>query len=299
MNKIGLVFDSTSGLTLREAMDLGIGFIPHTVNIDGIDYFAGENLNQEKLFKFMEDRNTIIKTTLPNGKLIEKALDKALENNEKVIVVTMGYKFSGTNNAIRLIAESEVKYSGKVFVHHSEFSSPWMNLYSRSIIEAVKEIEKPEEFISILSKVHKYMVGFMSPEDMWWFYKGGRITKMQYMLGTIAKVVPVLEVSAGQVQPHTIKTRGFRKAVEKMIDLVKSNVERLGLKDEDYKIIVLRTSSDKLVEETKEILFENNISEEKLIVSQLTTEQCSHMGPNAFGIAIYVPLEKIINGEVK
>lgn len=301
MNKIGLVLDSTSGLTLQEANELGIGFIPHTININGIDYFAGENLDQDKLFDFMKDKDTIIKTTLPNGKIIEKALNESLKNNEKVIVVTMGNKFSGTNNAIRLIAESDERYKGKVFVHHSEFSSPWMNLYARDIIEEVKKYEDPNVFLKILTDTHKYMVGFLSPGDIWWFYKGGRISKMQYMVGSIAKVIPILEVSNGEVQSGTtIKTRGFDKAINKMVELVDKKVNELKLNESDFKYIILKTNSNELVEKTKEIVIMNaQTTEERIVVSQLTTEQCAHMGPNSFGVAVYVPLKKIIEGVVK
>lgn len=142
------------------------------------------------------------------------------------------------------------------------------------------------------------MVGFLSPGDIWWFYKGGRISKVQYMIGTIAKVIPILEVSKGEVQSGTtIKTRGFKKAINKMIDLVDKRIEDLSLKKGEYKYIVLRTNRDDLVEETRNILeSKEHINSEDIVVSQLTTEQCAHMGPDSFGVALYVPLSNIIKG---
>lgn len=301
MNKLGLVFDSTCGLTYDEAESKGIGFIPLVVIIDGETYGAGKDLFQNDLYKKMENRDVVIQTSLPGAEDVEKAFDKALETNEKVIYVGMSHKFSGANNAIRVMVEQNEKYKGRVFVAKSEFSSPWMPLYAKEIIEMVKNYDDPELFESDLIKCNDYMVGYLSPGDIWWFYKGGRISKMQYMLGSIAKISPILKVKDGEIdKTQTLKARGIKKAMSKMVEAIKGEVERLKLPASFFKYIMLDTGNAELKQLSKDIMCaELGIKESDVIFTGLTTEQTAHMGPNSFGLTIYVSLKNIINGGLK
>ncbi len=300
-NKLGLVFDSTCGMSKKEAEAMGIGFIPLTVIVNGKKYGAGDDLDQETLLGMMEDRDVKISTSLPGGKEIEEAFDKALENNEKVIYIGMSHKFSGTQNAIRLMASQDEKYKDRVYVAKTEFSSPWMPLYAKEIIEMVKDYDDPQVFESVIQKCNDFMVGYLSPGDIWWFYKGGRITKMQYMIGAIAKISPILKVASGEIdKSQTIKARGVSKAMVKMAETVKQTVSDLKLPKGFYKYAMLDTGNALLKKQSVEIMCrELGVSEEEVIFTNLTTEQVAHMGPNSFGVALYVSLKNIINGGLR
>lgn len=301
INKLGLVFDSTCGLSYEEANKLGIGFIPLNISVDGKEYQAGKDIFEEDLYQMMSNRNVDIKTSLPGLSSIEEAFDKLLLEHEKIIYVGMSHKFSGTNNAIRLIAEENEKYKDRVFVLKSEFSSPWMPLYAKEIIELVKNYDDPIEFGEILKKCNDYMVGYLSPGDIWWFYKGGRISKMQYILGNLIKISPILKVSDGEIdKTQVIKTRGIKKAMLKMVELVKGEIEKLKLPNGFFKYVMLDTNNKELKKMSVNIMCEElKIKESDVIFTGLTTEQTAHMGPDSFGLTIYVSLKNIINGGLK
>lgn len=298
MKKIGILFDSTCGYTYEQAKEIGIGFIPLIINVNGKDYEAGKDLHQEDLYALMENRDTVIKTSLPPNKLIEEAIEDSLKNYEQVVYVGMSYKLSGTNNAVRLFVEQNEKYKDRVKVFESEFSSPWMPLYAKELVDLVDKYEDADQLVTDLKKCHKYMTGYLSPGDIWWFYKGGRITKLQYMIGSIAKMTPVLKVADGEIKKdQTVKSRGQEKAMQKMVALVKEELEKLRLPKGFYKYVILNTGNEDLFRKSLEVMCPLlGIEEDEVIAPGLTSEQTAHMGPNSFGLTIYVSLKNIING---
>ena len=188
--KIGLILDSTCGLTKKEIEKKGFGFIPLIITINNKEYKSGIDINAKEVLKKMSDRNVIVKTSLPNGADILKAFNFVLKKFDRAIYIGMSSKFSGTNNAVR-IASNDEKYKEKIFVYDSEYSSPWTSLYINEFESILKKYDNIEKIFSILQKPNPFMVGFLSPGDIWWFYKGGRISKIQYLIGSLIKIKPI------------------------------------------------------------------------------------------------------------
>lgn len=301
MKKIGLVFDSSCGITKEEANKLGVGFIPLNITVNDKEYLAGVDISREELYKAMEDKNTIVKTSSPTGENIKEALDFVLENNDEAIFIGISHKWSGTQNAVRTIVENFDKYKDVVTIYESLYSSPWIGLYIKDMLSIIKDYDDVNEFIKILDKASNYMTACLSPGNIWWFYKGGRISKMQYILGNLIKISPILKVSDGEIdKTQVIKTRGIKKAMLKMVELVKGEIEKLKLPNGFFKYVMLDTNNKELKKMSVNIMCEElKIKESDVIFTGLTTEQTAHMGPDSFGLTIYVSLKNIINGGLK
>lgn len=301
MNKIGLIFDSSSGITKDEANKLGVGFIPLNITINNKEYEAGVNITREELYELMNNKETNIKTSSPTGENIKKAIDSILENHEKAIYIGISHKWSGTQNAVESVIKNFPEYKDKIIVYKSLYSSPWIGLFIKDALDIISNGKSIEEFMNLLDIASRYMIAYLSPGNIWWFYKGGRITKMQYILGTVAKVQPVLKYEDGAIdQNGAIKARGRQKAMSKMTEGIKNDLEKLKSLPKDlYKIIALKTNNDEMLSELlKTIEIELAIPREEVIIDQLSSEQIAHMGPNSFGIGIYVSLKDIVKANL-
>ncbi len=301
MNKLGLVFDSASGITKTEANELGVGFIPLNITINDKEYRAGVDLNREDMYDIMKSKDSVVKTSSPTGESIQEALDKGLEENEHLVYIGISHKWSGTQNAVKNIVESDDKYKGKVTIYDSLYSSPWIGLFIKDALNIANKVKDVEELINILDIAKSYMVAYLSPGDIWWFYKGGRITKTQYLLGSIAKISPVLKFENGAIdQNGAIKARGTKKGMIKMCEGMKKDITNLkSLPKELFKIIALKTNDDELLNDMLTTIEEEMaIPREEVIVDQLSTEQIAHMGPNSYGMGLYVSLENIVKAKL-
>lgn len=294
MGKIGLIFDSASGLNQKEVEAKGYGFIPLIININGKEYKSGKDIESKDVITKMNDREVVIKTSLPDGKDITMAFDKALENFDQAIYIGMSAKFSGTNNAVRLMANDD-KYKGKIHVYNSEYSSPWLGLYANEFEELVNEYNDLDEITRILDLANPHMTGFLSPGDIWWFYKGGRISKVQYLAGSIMKMKPILTVANGEIKKDEVpKIRTFNKAILKIKDMMIESTKELVENNIPFKYVVLESSDEELTKQTIESVSEEfNVKIEDIVVTQLSAEQTAHMGPGSFGITTHVKLKDL------
>lgn len=301
MKKIGLIFDSACGLSKEQALKLDVGFIPLNISINDTEYKAGINITRDELYSSMENKDTLVKTSSPTGESIQEALDMMLEKYEKVLYIGISNKWSGTQNAVKTIIENFEQYKDRVIVYDSWYSSPWIGLYIEELKELVEEYESIDKIITTLNVAIKYAIAYLSPGSIWWFYKGGRITKMQYILGSVAKINPVLKYIDGAIDQHGAeKARGVSKAMIKMTDGIRNDIQKLNLSKDIYKIIALKTNNNELLEQLKQTIeVELAIPREELVIDQLSPEQIAHMGPNSFGLGVYVSLKNIIKANLK
>lgn len=296
MNKIGLIFDSTSGISINKAKELGVGFIPLNITVNENEYKSGVDLSREEMYSLMKDRNTVVKTSSPTGKSIKEALDFAVNNFEHSIYIGISNKWSGTQNAVKNIIENNDKYKGRITIYKSLYSSPWIGLFIEDALKLIEKNNDIDEFINILDTANKYMIAYLSPGDIWWFYKGGRITKTQYLLGSLTNINPVLKFRNGAIDKNsTIKARGTKKSMTKMCQGISDDLNKLkSLPKSLYKIIALKTNDDELLDSLLTTIEEElAIPREEVIIDQLSNEQIAHMGPNSYGLGIYVSLENI------
>ncbi len=293
MRKIGLIIDSASGISEKEANERGHGFIPLQILVNGESKKAGVDIHLEELWDVMEDKKNVeLKTSLPNGDCIEKAFKWALERYEKVIYIGLSHKLSGTQNAVKTVSLLEEEYKNRIYIYQSTYSSPWLNLYLDDFEKILEQEDDFEKLKNILDKAHEYMYGILSPGDIYWFYKGGRISKSAYMAGSLLKVTPILTLEDGTLdKDNVIKARGVSKAMDKMTEIIKDKVNYLNEKGIPFKFICMDSNEhwykEDMVKRVKEVY---GVGDESIVTARISTEQTAHMGPGSCGVGIFVSL---------
>ncbi|NOQ50565.1 MAG: DegV family EDD domain-containing protein [Mycoplasmataceae bacterium] len=296
MIKRGLIVDSSSGLTMKHSIEKGIYFIPLTITIAEKTYFSGENINEKEVEDLMDKNNKIkIKTSTPTGSKIRDAYDAALKKYDEVVVLTISHKFSGTNNSCRLIAE-ESEYKGKIHVYKSQYSSPWTYCLIDDINDIVKNGTSIKRIYELLDQQKEWMIGFLSPGNIYWFYRGGRITKMQYIIGSLAKITPILIINDGMIdQSKIIKIRKGKKIHNMMGDLIEKEIKRVTEAGLDYKIYIANSNNKSIIEEQYVMIEQRfKVKREDVLKRRLSPDQTSHLGPNGIGISLVVNFKEKI-----
>ncbi len=294
MNKIGLILDSASGYTEKEIKDRGHAFIPLQITINGKGFKAGVDMVSDDIYKAMEDKSIDIKTSSPLGEDIEKGFDDILTKYDKAIYISLSKNMSGTNNAARMIAETD-KYKGKIFVYDSEYSSPWLHIYLNCFEELLKENDNLDEIYKILDLANPYMFAQISPGNIYWFYKGGRITKMQYIAGSLLKLNPILTIEDGNISQEKVeKVRGSVKSMKRIIENFKPVFEDVKSKLLEYTIMIMDSSVKEFTTDMEELVHQEfNVPKEEISKQAVSPEQIAHMGPGSFGMGLFIKLKEL------
>ncbi len=288
MKKFGLVVDSSCGLTKKEVNAMGIGFVPSLINMDGKTYKSGVDIDKNYLYENMDKNTTKISTATALPEDFAKAFKFVLKTHKEVIYVGVNKNISSTQNSARLVVEGNKEFKNNVHIYESIYAAPWIEVYLKDIAKIVSDGKTVKEIYEKLNYQNDKMFLALSPMDITWFYKGGRITRIQYIAGNILSVNPIITIKDGYMdREKVIRCRTIKKSIDKMIEKVSVSYEKY--KNNGFKFIVLGSANKELENTVVDRIVEKfNVKKNKIITIHLCPEQIAHMGPSAFGITFKI-----------
>ncbi len=286
MNKVGILFDSSCGFSKEKIEKDGNYFIPIIIEIAGQEYQSGIDLNNEILFEKFKTHKEPYKTSSVRMIDFEEQLNKALEENEKVIVLAISKGISSTTEHLAHFVKQNDKYKDRVIVFDSNYITPW-TMFIYDDLMALKNYENVnvEMVIKMLDFYNNIQQGYVAPDNLERLRIGGRLNEVQYRLAKVLKIQPIIEVIGGGLNNgRTFKVRKFEKAIKKMVDEVAKDWKRIEEKDNGsgVKVLYLIHGND----QAKDLMFDY-AKEIGLYIHGETTLSPAincHLGEKAFGI---------------
>ena len=271
---IKIFVDSGSSIKQEEKENYNVEIIPLKILLDDKEYSDGIDLSMDVFYDALINKNQFPKTSLPNLAEVEERINKCVNDGDDVIVLTISSGISGTYNSMRMLFEG----NDKVKVIDSQSAVGGMKIIVKEINKYINEpinvvLEKVNKLIP---KIRVYAV----PETLTYLHKGGRLSKVGYVAGTVLNLKPVIElrntVSVASMQVGLVRASKY---------LVKS----LEMCDVNYPIVPSYTYNeenlDKLINKVDDKY--KNVMIEK---DNLDPAIAAHWGPNAFGF-IFVAKE--------
>jgi DegV family protein with EDD domain len=265
-----IIVDSGSSIKQSEKNAYGVDIIPLKVLFGEKEYLDDVNLTKEEFYHHLIDLDEFPKTSLPTLTDTKKQIDEYVKQGYDVAIITISSKISGTYNALRMLFEDEKKVKvidSALAVGGIRLIVEHLNRQSNLTIDNVEEIVK-----DFIPKIKIYAI----PETLTYLLKGGRLSKTEFIIGSLLKVKPIIGFHDGKVK-LLAKTHGLNKGMNYIAEtLINDEV------DTSYPIIASytydETNLNKLMDVTKE-------EYKKYITTfdDLTSVIAGHWGPNAFG----------------
>ena len=112
--KIAIVTDSNSGITQKQAQELGVFVLAMPFQIDGETYYEDITLTQEEFYKKLREGGNI-STSQPSPGSVTDLWDKVLKEYDQIVHIPMSSGLSGSCQTAIMLAQEE-EYEGKVYV---------------------------------------------------------------------------------------------------------------------------------------------------------------------------------------
>ncbi len=222
MKKIGVITDSHSGITQRQAEELGILVLPMPFYFNDECYYEDVSLSREEFFEKL-DSGVKIATSQPSPTEVMKLWDKGLQQFEQIVYIPISSGLSGSC-ATALGLALEEPYFGKVFVvDNGRVSTP----LHRSVLDALELAEEgysAQEIKKMLEENRDKMVIYVGVETLEHLKQGGRVSQASAALGTVLNIKPVLKFDVGTLDAFK-KCHGFAKARRAMIEAMQHDLE--------------------------------------------------------------------------
>ncbi|WP_195515900.1 DegV family protein [Paraclostridium bifermentans] len=278
-NSIGIVTDSNSGITSKEANEWGVTVIPMPFYINGELYYEGLTLNQKEFYKFLED-NLDVNTSQPSPGDVMRTWDEVLKEKEYIIYIPMSSSLSGTYETAVMLAE---EYEGKVFVVNNRRISVTQLQSVKDAINLVKKGKSAKEIKEILEDRQYQASIYIVPDTLDYLKKGGRLTPAVASFAKVLNIKPVLQIQGEKLDAFK-KVRGMKQAKRAMKEAIADDIKNRFASNSNMRIYAAYTGSEEVGIEWKGEL-EEAFPNYDIQIYPLSLSVSCHIGQGAIGIA--------------
>ena len=180
---IAVVTDSNSGITQKQAEELGIYVLPMPFMIDNETYFEDITLTQEAFYERLASGADVI-TSQPSPDSVMKLWDELLGEYDEIVHIPMSSGLSGSCQSALMLAAD---YDGRVQVVNNQRISVTQR---QSTLDALKLVEKGMNAAQIKQFLEDDKFNssiYIMLDTLYYLKKGGRITPAAAAIGTILR----------------------------------------------------------------------------------------------------------------
>ena len=287
--RTAIVTDSNSGVSQKEAGQLGIFVLPMPFMIDGETFYEDIDLTQEEFYRKME-AGADISTSQPSPAAVTELWERLLKEYDEIVHIPMSSGLSSSCQTARVLAED---YEGKVHVvdnHRISVTQRQSALDARDLAARGFDGGKIRE---ILERTAKDSMIYITVDTLKYLKKGGRITPAAAALGTILRIKPILAIDGGKLDAFS-KARTMNQARASMISAIQKDLSehmKDGAARETY-LEIAHTNNDELARE-----FEDQVHElypnTPIYTDRLSLSIACHIGPGSLALACAKKLEEL------
>jgi len=244
---VKLVTDSASDLPSEVAKDLGITVIPLYVQFGSETYKDRVDLTPEDFYQKLENSSLLPSTSAPAPGLFAEVFDDLAIKYSQILGVFLSRKLSATYDAA-LQGIKLMRRKCQVEIVDSTLGIMGQGLL---VMEAAKRAlvgANLNELVGMISETIPRMHVRVTLDTLKYLARGGRIGKVQALMGSMLKVNPILGIKDGEAFPFA-RVRSRAKATDWLYEFVStfSKVRALaveyGTNVEEAKALAKRIAS--------------------------------------------------------
>ncbi|MCR4427939.1 MAG: DegV family protein [Caldiserica bacterium] len=293
MSRVAVLTDSTSRIPEKLSHGLPIFTFPLVVTLEGKPYREGVDISLEEFYKKLPSLREFPTTSRPAPEDYIEAFKKAFEVADSLVVITISSGISATYEGAVVAAkefpgkEIEVIDSQQLAMAHG-----WQVVTAARAAKAGLSFKEVVEIANLVKE--RSHVCFMA-DTLDYLYKGGRISGVAHLVGSMLKIKPVVAMEEGKLKlvgKVRSRTAGIEEMISWMEEALRGNpVAELSL------LNVL--ASDFALELKKSLSSRFGIEEGLIIDDTASVIIGAHCGPGTSGPNFYSAVPGFRNGIVR
>lgn len=265
-----IIVDSGSSIKQEEKDRYQVDILPIHVQMGEESFLDGVDLDLNEFYERLGRTKEFPKTSLPSLEDAQNLAEHYTKAGDEVLFITISSEISGTYQALRMLfAENP-----KVTVFDSRLAVGGI----RFLVEEARRYEQEpmEVIVDKLNRLIPRIVVAAIPETLDYLLAGGRLSRAEWMVGTLLAIKPVVGIQDGKVSVLA-KKRGLKQSKNYIAELVKE--EQC---DPAYGIVASYTYDKKNIDEVVGMT-DPKYREMITAYDNLCPSIACHWGPNAFG----------------
>ena len=217
-----IVTDSGADLSFEDCQNIGVTMVPLKVEVDGVSYQAGVDIDPVKFYDMMDASPSMPITSTPSIGEFTKVYEQLAEEGEDILSIHVSSGLSATFN----VAKQAVDTMTNAHIHLVDTltlsaGQAWPVLAAAKMRDAGKSVD---EILEKISQIQKATYTHFTLPDLKYLIAGGRISHLKGLLASLLGIKPVIDVSKVDGKYYDkIKKRSFQKAIAGISELVLQN----------------------------------------------------------------------------
>ena len=289
MKKIGILTDSSSGLSIKQCEDMGIHNLPMPFLVNEKEYYEEKNISKKEFFKVLNE-GASFSTSQPSPDEVLNKWDELLKVYDEILYFPITSGLSSSYSTAMTLAEDD-KYKNKIFVvDHKRITGCLVNCLkdAKAMIDSGKSCLEVRNIVEQDRCKSSYIIQL---DTLDYLAKGGRMNNAAAFIGNILSVKPIL-ASSGNKFELVSKTRTLSSGKQIILDLTKEFIDK-ELKCSDYNELVfysVHIQNETLAKEFAEDIKSYFSLNKDVEIHELPLVVACHIGPGAIACAMCKPL---------
>lgn len=281
MAKIAVITDSNSGITQKQAKEMGVSVLPMPFMIDEETYYEDITLSQPEFYEKLASGAAVV-TSQPTPESVLNLWDELLKEYDEIVHIPMSSGLSGSCQSAAMLSED---YEGRVQVVNNQRISITQRQSVLDALALTKQGKSAAEIKEILEKDKFNSSIYIMLDTLYYLKKGGRITPAAAALGTILKLKPVLQIQGEKLDAFA-KARTVTQGKSIMINAIRNDMNnRFGGADSDNIELMMAYTYDLEAAEQFKAEVQEAFSGFTIHMDPLSLSVACHIGPGSLAVA--------------
>jgi len=275
---VKIVTDSTSDLNAATARELDIAVVPLFVNFGTREFLDRVDLDLERFHSLLASETALPTTTQPTAAMFEEVFAPLVAAGRPIVGLFISHRLSGTINSAKAAAE---RFPGaQIEIVDTLSATAGLGLVVERAAELARDGAGVEAIVAAAERDRSAQHGYATLPDLSHVVRTGRIGKARGAIGTLLRIVPVLQLKDGEVTEEA-RVRTFARAQE---TIAESTVRNIG-DVRRARIRVIHSHSPERAAALLELL-RSKLAQtpERIDIAEVGPVIAVHVGPGAVGI---------------
>jgi len=205
------VTDSTLGLSPAEAQGQGIHLVLAQVVLEGQSYRDYQDITPLQIVQALREGKKV-STSHTSPADFETLYEALLQTHDRILSVHASSKLSGFVATARMVAQ---QFGNRVQVLDSLSVNAGLGYVLQEARRKLAQGVSWERLGEAVAPLRTRLQSLVLPQTLEYLRRGGRISGLQFFVGSFLKLLPVLEFQDGLVKPVE-RVRSFHRGIEQV-----------------------------------------------------------------------------------
>jgi len=237
MNNFSIVVDTSCDISPEYLKTHDIDVVPVPFTLDGKEHKLGgwQDITAKDFYGALRSGG-VSKTTQVNPEQFYESFESYAKEGKDVLYIVLSSGLSGTfQSALIALSEIKEKYpDANIYPVDSIGATSTNALLAHMAVKKRQEGATVAETAAYLDERKNYCLGFFTVDDLMYLHRGGRLSKLSAIGGSVLGIKPILTIKPDGMLSLKSKVRGRAAAFKQMIAYLKKGTNEGRVHDTIY-----------------------------------------------------------------